>query len=86
MVEHLPLAQGVVPGLQDRVPHWALCMAPASPPSAYVSASLCVSLVHKYIFFNLAFLCFGKDAASLVYFVVRSYLFQLIELQNFRVG
>ena len=41
-VEHLPLAQGMVPGSWDRVPRWAPCEEPASP-SAYVSASLCVS-------------------------------------------
>ena len=41
-VEHLPLAQGMILGSQDRVLHWAPCMEPASP-SACVSASLCVS-------------------------------------------
>ena len=44
-VKHLPLAQGVIPGFQDRVPHWAPCMGPAS---ACVSASLSVSLMKKY--------------------------------------
>ena len=38
-VECLPLAQGVILGSWDRVPHRASCMEPASP-SAYVSASL----------------------------------------------
>ena len=42
VVEHLPLAQVVVPGSWDRVPHRAPCMEPASP-SACVSASLSVS-------------------------------------------
>ena len=37
------VAQGVIPGFQDRVPHGAPCMEPASP-SACVSASLSVSL------------------------------------------
>ena len=43
-VERLPLAQGVILGFWDRVPHQAPCMESASL-SAYVSASLCVS--HK---------------------------------------
>ena len=38
-VEHLPLAQGVIPGSWDRVPHRAPRGEPASP-SAYVSVSL----------------------------------------------
>ena len=38
----LPLAQSVIPGSGDQVPHWAPCEESASP-SAYVSASLCVS-------------------------------------------
>ena len=42
-VEHLPLAQGVIPESLDRVPPRAPCMEPASP-SAYVSASLSLSL------------------------------------------
>ena len=37
LVERLPLAQGVVLGSRDQVPHWAPCMEPASP-SACVSA------------------------------------------------
>ena len=41
-VEHLPSAQGLIPESQDRVPHHALCMEPASL-STCVSASLCVS-------------------------------------------
>ena len=41
-IEHLPLAQGVILESQDRVPHQAPCMRPASL-SACVSASLCVS-------------------------------------------
>ena len=45
-VEHLPSAQGVILGSWDQVPHQTPCMEPASP-SAYVSASLCVSLMNK---------------------------------------
>ena len=45
-VERLPLAQGMLLESQDRVPHRALCMEPASL-SAYVSASLSVSLMNK---------------------------------------
>ena len=44
VVERLPLAQGVIPGSQDGVPHWAPHGEPVSP-STYVSASLCDS--HK---------------------------------------
>ena len=44
MIEFLPLAQVVILGSWDRVPH----REPASP-SAYVSASLSVSLMNKYI-------------------------------------
>ena len=40
--ECLPLAQGVILVFRDQVPHRAPCMEPASP-SAYVSASLCLS-------------------------------------------
>ena len=46
VVEHLPLAQVVILGSWDRVPHQALCREPASP-STYVSASLSVSLMNK---------------------------------------
>ena len=46
VVERLPLAQVMIPGSQDRVPHQAPCREPASPP-ACVSAS--VSLMNKYI-------------------------------------
>ena len=46
VVEHLPLAQVVIPGSWDQVLHWAPHKEPASPP-AYVSASLCVLLVNK---------------------------------------
>ena len=43
-VRFLILAQVLIPGSWDQVPHWAPCEEPASP-SAYVSASsLCVSL------------------------------------------
>ena len=41
VVEHLPLAQGVISESWDRVPRGASCMEPASP-SACVSASLSV--------------------------------------------
>ena len=46
MVEHLPLAQVVIPGSWDQVPHRAPRGEPASP-SAYVSASLSLSLMKK---------------------------------------
>ena len=42
-VEHPPLAQVVILGSWDGVPHQAPPRTPASP-SAYVSASLCLSL------------------------------------------
>ena len=45
-VVRLPLAQGVIPGVWDRVVHWAPCTEPASP-SACVTASLSVSLMNK---------------------------------------
>ena len=43
VVGRLPLAQDMILGFRDQVLHWASCMKPASLPSAYVSASLCVS-------------------------------------------
>ena len=43
VVECLPLAQGGIPESWDQVPHRAPCTEPASP-SAYVSASLSLSL------------------------------------------
>ena len=46
VVEHLPLAQVVIPGSWDRVPHQAPHREPAYP-SAYISASLSVSLMSK---------------------------------------
>ena len=46
MVEPLPLAQAVIPGSQDRVPHQAPRRKSASS-SACVSASLYVSLMNK---------------------------------------
>ena len=46
MLEHLPLAQGVIPGSWDQVLHQALGMGPASL-SAYASASLYISLMNK---------------------------------------
>ena len=42
VVETLPPVQGVILGSWERVPQQAPCREPASP-SAYVSASLCVS-------------------------------------------
>ena len=45
-VEHLPSAQGVIPGSWDRVPHRGPCREPDSP-SACVSASLSASLMNK---------------------------------------
>ena len=47
-VEHLPLAQAMIPGSRDQVPHQASCEEPTSPP-AYVSASLCVSLMNFFL-------------------------------------
>ena len=46
-VEHLPLAQSVIPESWDRVPHQALCMEPTSSPSSCVSASLSLSVSHE---------------------------------------
>ena len=46
VVEHLTLAQGMIPVSQDPVLNGALCRKPASP-SAYVSASLSMSLMNK---------------------------------------
>ena len=46
VVEHLPLAQVMIPGSWDQVPYWAPCREPTSP-SACVSASLSVSLMNK---------------------------------------
>ena len=45
-VERLPLAQGVILGSWDPVPHGAPHREPASL-SAYISAPLCVSLMNK---------------------------------------
>ena len=48
----LPLAQGAILETWDRIPRWSPCMEPASP-SAYVSASLflslslCVTIINK---------------------------------------
>ena len=49
IVERLPLAQVMIPGSWDRVPHWASCREPASP-SACVSTSLATSLINQLIF------------------------------------
>ena len=46
VVEHLPLAWGVIPESRDRVPHQAPHGKPASP-SACVSASLSVPLMNE---------------------------------------
>ena len=43
VVEHLPWAQGMIPGFWDQVPHQALLRKPASL-SAYVSASVSLYL------------------------------------------
>ena len=48
VVEHLHLVQAIILRSWDRVPHWASCREPASP-SAYVSASLSLSLMNKLI-------------------------------------
>ena len=48
MVEHLPLAQGVILGSQYRVPHQPPLGEPASP-SAYVSASASLCISHEKI-------------------------------------
>ena len=45
-VEHLPLAQVMIPGTWDRVLHQAPLKESATP-SACVSASLCVPLMNK---------------------------------------
>ena len=45
-VECLPPFQGMILKFWDQVPHWAPCSKPASP-SAYVSASLPMSLMNK---------------------------------------
>ena len=48
VLEHLPLAQIMMPGSWDRVPHRAPHKEPASPLACVsVSLSLCVS--HEYI-------------------------------------
>ena len=46
VVERLPLAQVVIPRSWDRVPPRAPLREPASP-TAYISASLCVSLMNE---------------------------------------
>ena len=46
VVERLPSAEGVILEFWDRVPPWAPCMEPASPP-ACVSASLSVYVSHE---------------------------------------
>ena len=46
-VEHLPLAQGLIPNSLDRVLHRSPCMEPASLSSACVSASLSVHVSHE---------------------------------------
>ena len=45
-IERLPLAQVVIPGSWDQVPHRSPLQGAASP-SAYVSASVSVSLMNK---------------------------------------
>ena len=46
VVEHLSLPQGVILGSRDQVPYQTPCGETGSP-SAYVSDSLCVSLMNK---------------------------------------
>ena len=46
LVRHLPSSQVLILGSWDRVLHRAPCEEPVSP-SAYVSASVSVSLVNK---------------------------------------
>ena len=46
LVEHLPLAQGMILKSLNQVLHWAPCIQPASP-SAYVSFYLSVLLMNK---------------------------------------
>ena len=48
VVEHLPSAQGVIPGSWDQVPNRTPQREPASP-SAYISVSPSVSLMNKWI-------------------------------------
>ena len=45
-IESLPSAHGVILESRNRVPHWAP-RTELSSPSAYVSVSLCVSLMNK---------------------------------------
>ena len=45
--EHLPSVQVLILGSWDWVPHWAL-REESALPSAYVSASLCLSWINKY--------------------------------------
>ena len=50
VVEQLPSALGMILECQDRVPHQAPCMEPASPSacvSASLSISLCVTIINK---------------------------------------
>ena len=44
VVERLPLAQGMILETQDRVPHSAPCMEPASPSAWEKKLSLSLSL------------------------------------------
>ena len=47
-VEHLPSAQGVIPGSWDQVPYWAPCTEPASlPVSQPLSLSMHLSGINK---------------------------------------
>ena len=43
VVECLALAQGMIPGSWDQVPHWAPCEEPASPSAMSLPLSLCLS-------------------------------------------
>ena len=68
VVEHLPLTQGVILGSWDSVPHqapwWSSSGREPPSPSAYVSVSLCVSLMNEYI--QTCFVLFLKRAKYLI--------------------
>ena len=72
VVERLPLAQDVIPGSWDQVPHQAPCREPTSP-SVYVSAS--VSLVNKQ---NLEKKFFLNDRLSINIYLLLSNLRKLL--------
>ena len=47
VVEHLSLAQGMIPESWDRFPHGDPCMEPASPSACVSALSLSLSLMNK---------------------------------------